>query len=216
MEEFVHKANSGSFKKGYKPWNKGTKGVTGRRNGKGHQGFQPRPVIALNPDGTICKKFPSVKAAQEYFGLRDRHSIILACQQKFFCRGYRLLYEEDYVPWADYHNKRPRSRDIYGRLLNGHHNVGFRKPSAEKMRELSKRSSELSKRMCADPNNLWGKSKGKKPVMVVETGKIYPSIKDCALDLNIPHNQISLAIKRNGTVHGYTIRMIKSSNTEIT
>lgn len=87
MEEFVRKANSGSFKKGNKPWNKGTKGVTGRGMGKGHQGYQPRPVIALNPDGTICKKFPSVKAAQEYFGLRDYHSIIGACQQKFFARA---------------------------------------------------------------------------------------------------------------------------------
>ncbi len=206
MEEIVHKANSGGFKKGLIPWNKGTKGITGRKIGKGHIGFQPRPVLALNPDGTICKKFPSVGEAQKYFGLRDYHSIIQACQQKSFCRGYRLLYEEDYVPWADYHNKRPRSRDIYGRLLKGHHHVGFKKPSPEKMHELSKRSSERSKRMCADPNSKWGKAHGKKPVMVVETGKIYPSIKDCALDLNIPANQISDALKRNGTVHGYTIR----------
>ena len=86
--------------------------------------------------------------------------------------------------------------------------MGFRKPSAEKMRELSKRASERSKRMYADPNNKWGKPHGKKSVMVVETGNSYQSIKDCALDLGIPENQISGAIKRNGTVHGYTIRMI--------
>ena len=75
MEELVRKANRGSFKKGRTAWNKGKKGITGRKCGKGHQGFPPRPVIALNPDGTICKKFQSVKAAQEYFGLSDRHSI---------------------------------------------------------------------------------------------------------------------------------------------
>lgn len=206
MDEFIRKENSGCFKKGRTAWNKGKKGITGRECRKGHQGFPPRPVIALNPDGTICKKFPSVKAAQEFFGLSDRHSIIKACQQKYFCRGYRLLYEEDYVPWADYRNKRSRFRDIYGRLLKGHHNTGFRKPSAEKMQLKSKCASERAKRMYADPNSKWGKPSDMIPVICVETGERFPSIKDCAMKLGIAPNQISAAITRHGSTHGYTFK----------
>ena len=206
MDEFIRKENSGCFKKGRTAWNKGKKGITGRECRKGHQGFPPRPVIALNPDGTICKKFPSVKAAQEFFGLSDRHSIIKACQQKFFCRGYRLLYEEDYVPWADYRNTRSRFRDIYGRLLKGHHNSGFRKPSAEKLERKSKCASKRAKRMYADPNSKWGKPNGMIPVICVETGERFPSIKDCAMKLGIAPNQISAAITRHGSTHGYTFK----------
>ena len=208
MIEFIRKANSGCFKKGRTAWNKGTKGISGRKCRRGHQGFTSRPVVALNPDGAICKKFPSVQAAQEYFGVRDRHSITAACQQKFFCRGYRLLYEEDYIPWADYRNKRPRSRDIYGRLLKGHHNDGFKPMKPECRKKLNEMARNMAKRMSADPDSAFGKGHNPIPITVLNTGKNYPSIKDCALDLNIPANQISLAIKRNGTVHGYKIRKI--------
>ena len=89
----TYEPNSGSFPKGFTPWNKGLKGAGGRKDGavKGKQGYQPKPVVALNADGTIYQRFPSVKAAKEFFGLRDRHTITDACQQKFFCRGHRLL-----------------------------------------------------------------------------------------------------------------------------
>lgn len=208
MEELVRKANRGSFKKGRTAWNKGKKGITGRKCGKGHHGFESRPVIALNPDGAIRNKFPSVKAAQEFFGLSDRHSVIKACQQKFFCRGYRLLYEEDYVPWADYRNRRPRFRDIYGRLLKGHHNSGFKALSPEDRQRKSERTRKQALEMQLDPNSKFGKGGVPVPVECTDNGKNYQSIKDCALDLGIPCNQISMAIRRNGTVHGYTIRKI--------
>ena len=207
-EARTYEPNSGSFSEGFTPWNKGLKGAGGRKDGavKGKQGYQPKPVVALNADGTIYQRFPSVKAAKEFFGLKDRHTITDACQQKFFCRGHRLLYEEDYIYWADYRNTRPRFRDIYGRLLKGHHNTGFRKPSAEKMHEQSKRASELSKRMCADPNNRWGKPNGMIPIICIETGERFPSIKDCAIKLGIAPNQISAAITRRGTTHGYSFK----------
>lgn len=207
-ESRIYEPNAGSFKKGLTPWNKDKKGVGGRKDGavKGKRGYQPKPVVALNADGTIYQRFPSVKAAKEFFGLRDRHSITNACKQRFFCRGYRLMYEEEYIPWADYRNKRPRFRDIYGRLLKGHHNVMFRKPSAEKRREQSKRASELSKRMSADPNNRWGKGNGLIPIICIETSERFPSVKECGKKLGIAPNQISAAITRRGTTHGYSFK----------
>ena len=59
--------NSGSLKKGNTPWNKGRKGESYRGNPseftkKGRQGFCPRPVHCLNPDGSVHARFPSVAA----------------------------------------------------------------------------------------------------------------------------------------------------------
>lgn len=206
-EARTYEPNSGSFSKGFTPWNKGLKGAGGRKDGavKGKQGYQPKPVVALNADGKICRRFPSVAAAKVFFGLRDRHSITEACKQRFFCRGYRLMYEEDYIPWADYRNKRPRFRDIYGRLLKGHCNALFKKPSEEERMRRSERARELSKRLHSDPNSNFGKGSKPIPLICIETGERFPSFKDCSKKLGIPSSQISSAIKRHGTVHGYTL-----------
>lgn len=202
----AYELNRGNFPKGFTPWNKGKQG-TGRKGAavKGKQGYQPKPVVALNADGKIYRRFPSVAAAKVFFGLRDRHSITEACKQRFFCRGYRLMYEEDYIPWADYRNKRPRFRDIYGRLLKGHCNALFKKPSEEERMRRSERARELSKRLHSDPNSNFGKGSKPIPLICIETGERFPSFKDCSEKLGIPSSQISSAIKRHGTVHGYTL-----------
>ena len=48
----------------------------------------------------------------------------------------------------------------------------------------------------------------RKPVICVNTGKEYPSVKAAAIDLGIPKAQISGALSRNGTVHGYKFKTI--------
>lgn len=50
----TYEPNSGSFPKGFTPWNKGLKGVGGRKDGavKGKQGYQPKSVVAL----TKCRR----------------------------------------------------------------------------------------------------------------------------------------------------------------
>lgn len=97
----VYAPNSGQFRRGFTPWNKGT-GKGGRKDAaqKGAVGFQPREVVAINPDGTVYRRFKSVEAAKDFFGLRDRHSITHACKGRFLCRGFRLFYGEDYIPWG--------------------------------------------------------------------------------------------------------------------
>ena len=42
--------------------------------------------------------------------------------------------------------------------------------------------------MCADPNNRWGKPNGMIPIICIETGERFPSIKDCAIKLGIAPN----------------------------
>lgn len=127
--------NSGSLKKGNTPWNKGCKGKSYRGNPseyakKGRQGFCSRPVLCLNPDGSVHARFPSVAAAAKAVGARDRHTITHACQGKFRCRGYKWYYEDEYVPWADYHYNFRHGRDAYGRLVKRQHSARRSEPLA--------------------------------------------------------------------------------------
>lgn len=119
--EHVRTRNAYTIKKGHIPWNKGIKGSGGRSGEKGKHGFQPRAVLWMNYDGTVKHRFESVKEAMAYFEV-CRKSVTAACYGKFLCRGAKLVYEDEYVGWADYSYRPAAGRDIYGRLLKGHHN----------------------------------------------------------------------------------------------
>ena len=206
MEENTQRNGVGQWKKGLTPWNKG-KHTGGRMGTKGVQGYQSRPVVMINYDGSILKRFPSVKATQEYFGRKDRHSVIYACTRGTLCGGYRMMYEEDYVPWADYRYAKPRFYDSRGWLMKGH-NYNFWKmkltpEGREKQRATARRTA---RRLIDDPNNRFGKVNHEKTVVCVDTGEKFPSVTECAAHFRINRSQIGLAIKRNGTCHGYKFK----------
>lgn len=211
MEPRVYSPNSGQFRKGMTPWNKSTKSGGRKDAKKGACGFQPKEVVAINPDGTVYKRFSSVEKAKDFFGLRDRHSITRACQGKCMTRGMRLMYGEDYIPWADYRYPKRRFRDIYGRLLPGHHNVGFKQPSEEKRRLQSERMRRISYKMVHDPDSKWGKPKYK-PVVCIETGEHFPSYLAACAKFGLKSNQISSAISRGGKCHGLTFKKTSEFN----
>ncbi len=193
--------------KGHIPWNKG-KHAGGRRfgNERGRTGFQPRPVLVLGQDGSILRRFPSVKSAAEAFGLKSAHSVSKACQGKFYCRGFRLMYEEEYKPWGDYRNRRSGDRDINGRLVKGHHaNDKMRRKSEETMRKIRSEARTRATAMVNDPGNRFGEGV-KKPVVCVDTGERFDSLKAAAEHFGIPLNQISMAIKRHGRCHGLAFK----------
>lgn len=201
--------NGGSFQKGLTPWNKGRKGKCTRGNPhefakKGHQGFSCRPVLCLNPDGTIHSRFSSVSAAAKAVGARDRHTITHACQGKYRCRGYKWYYEDEYIPWADYHYNVRKGRDAYGRLLKGNTLRVGQQLSPE---GLAKRRASASRRAIQlnnDPNSNFGRHHNAcKPVRDITTDTDYPSIKSAAAATGISSHEISGSITRNGITHGH-------------
>lgn len=202
MQERIYTSNSGAFRKGYTPHNKGKKGKLSRDGEfctKGHKGFLRRPVVVINPDGTVKARYDSVAQCQRAFGVRDRHTVTKAAQGKFKCRGFRIMYEEDWSPLGDYRYKPTQGRDIYGRLTDG--NVAramarFVSPEARQRQRILSR--ELSLRMCKDPNSKWGKPKYK-PVLCLTTGEKFKSVKEAAEHYGMPRHYISGAIHRNGT-----------------
>lgn len=210
----THRTPSGQFAPAHTPWNKGVPN-TGRRHCalKGRCGFQPRPVLLLLPDGTIGARFASVTAAARHLQ-RAQSTITDSCLRGSLCHNRRLIYEEDYVKWADYSYHPHRGRDARGHFLPGRTNIYRLSPEArQRIADISRRRS---KQMVADPSSRWGKPNPDHfiPVLCVETGQSFPSIKDAALAFNIPAYYISQAIARSGTTRHLTFRRITPSSPE--
>lgn len=173
---------------------------------KGKQGFQPSPVMLIKPSGEAIR-LPSVVAAQKFLGLRNRQMISRAIRGRYAKHGYRIMYARDYSPYGDYSFRLNNVRDDEGyatpETLRIYRKMQEERMSDEDRKKRSERSRQQSRKMAADPNSKWGKGTNYRPVFCKTNGKEYPSVKDAAADVGLPPNQISAAIHRNGTVHGY-------------
>ena len=54
-----------------------------------------RPVVAVNPNGTVAGFFGSIKLAAGISKV-DRNSITDSCLRGAICRGLRFYYENDF------------------------------------------------------------------------------------------------------------------------
>lgn len=191
-------------------WARGQGNHGNRRKGKyiekGKKGFLSRPVVIISPNGS-CKHMGSVGEAQVFLGLRNRQQVTRAIRKGYVKHGFRLIYEEDLSPRADYSFKTPELRDDNGRSLPEQLRLYRRRQElymTDKQREeRSRRARECAFRQANDPNNRWGKGGRSIPIYCVTNNKRYNSIKEASIDLCIPYNQIVLAMHRNGTAHGY-------------
>lgn len=209
--------NKGCWSKGTVPANKG-RHVACRPQGfvrKGRKGFAKRPVVVIRPDGSVARRFDGVAECTRWLGVSDRHSVTHACQGKHRCRGFLLMYEEDWSPTGHYTFRPTRGRDIDGRLLPGHGLSSYyaEHRSAETRAAMAERARAQSKAMAADPASRWGKPWLRtKPVRCVTTGETFGSVKAAAARHGIPHHYISSAIRRGGTTHGLKfVRHIEST-----
>lgn len=209
--ERTYTRNASSFRKGMTPHNKGanTTSRVGEFIQKGHQGFKRRPVVAIAPDGTVERRFDGVEQCRMWLGLRDRHSVTRACKGLGKCRGYVLMYEEDWSRFGDYHYRPTPGRDIRGRLQKGHGlSAMFYRRQSEETRETARtRHRETSRRLAHDRASRWGKGAPRKRVRCATTGERFDSIKEASLRCGVPANQISLAIRRRGAAHGLKFTM---------
>lgn len=175
--------------------------ITRNNAKKGHQGFMKHPVIEINQDGTIRHRFNSIGECARILGIKQRHSISDNIKNGWLCGGHKLMYEEDYIKWADYSWKPRKGRDIHGRFINGHklRHVYKHKPISNAERE---RRVRLARELIDDPNCKFGKIKVNKPIKCVTTGKVFESVKDAGEYYNIPSKYISASVSRGGTTMG--------------
>lgn len=163
--------------------------------------WDKRPVVAIRPDGTIFGRFPSIAAAARQLGRRS-NAVSLACNgHRRLCRGLKLMFADDYVPWADYHFRPYRNRDTDGKFLPGC--SAPHRPTEAQRRRLSERA----KARWADRTDRFGLAQKARPVICVETGERFPTMEAAAMRFGIPKgSQISKAIKKGHKCYGLTFR----------
>lgn len=169
-----------------------------------HRGVKPKPVVIIRPDGEKIRTYPSINSCARAIGV-SRQNMSEDCKSGYLCRGYKIMFEDDWSPLGDYSYKPKKGRDIYGRLQKGHKLFAlyYGMQTKEAREKLRKARSELSKKRCADPNSRWGGGKRNlKKVWCSTTGQHFESIKEAAECHHITRGYLSYAIHKGKITKG--------------
>lgn len=167
-----------------------------------------RPVVAVNPNGTVAGFFGSIKLAASISKV-DRNSITDSCLRGAICRGLRFYYEKDFR--KIYEEQRlddlkftrdPNIDMATGRFVKGNKaNKGFNGWPIERQEEHRRLSRERCFRLINDPESNFGphirfsKPLGKK-VICLETKEVFLSAAECARKMNLNVEGLYSSIKR--------------------
>lgn len=175
--------------------------------GQKHPGKQ-HPVVAVYPDGSMMGWFEFIKDVAAIYGGFDRHGISRACKghNGGIYKGIRWCYKEEYDRlWSQ-----GRTHELAYTLTKyqhpgrqASHPPGQLTPEGRATK--SRKASEVSRRMAADPNSRWGKPKPK-PIYCITNGITYEGRKQAAQALGLKPHQISAALTRGGKCHGYAFK----------
>lgn len=184
--------------------------------GNKHPG-KKRPVVAVNPDGSIAGYFECIKDAVEKYGM-DRHSITDSCRLGTICRGLRWWYEEEFreiylrgeTDKLKYTLDPNRDRLTY-HFKKGHKaGNGWDKCSEAKKKRRREIARKRALQMIQEGHKNFGKPKMEKPVRCITTGKEYDSLKTCSADTGIASNQIGRAARLGVVTHKKRFEFIGS------
>lgn len=184
--------------------------------GNKHPG-KKRPVVAVNPDGSIAGYFECIKDAVEKYGM-DRHSITDSCRLGTICRGLRWWYEEEFreiylrgeTDKLKYTLDPNRDRLTY-HFKKGHKaGNGWDKCSEAKKKRRREIARKRALQMIQEGHKNFGKPKMEKPVRCITTGKEYDSLKTCSADTGIASNQIGRAARLGVATHKKRFEFIGS------
>lgn len=170
-----------------------------------------KDIVAVDADGSMCGYFERIVDAARKYNL-TAGKISDACKTGHLYYGLKWMYNDDYHKlWLEGRtHELAYKRTKYTQPMKK--GTSTFKPMSEWSEESRQKRKEQYRqtayRLVHDPNCRFGKVIVRKPVLCVTTGKEYPSIKAAAVDLGIPKNQISGALSRNGTVHGYKFKTI--------
>lgn len=184
--------------------------------GNKHPG-KKRPVVAVNPDGSIAGYFECIKDAVEKYGM-DRHSITDSCRLGTICRGLRWWYEEEFreiylrgeTDKLKYTLDPNRDRLTY-HFKKGHKaGNGWDKCSEAKKKRRREIARKRALQMIQEGKKNFAKPRMEKPVRCITTGKEYDSLKTCSADTGIASNQIGRAARLGVVTHKKRFEFIGS------
>lgn len=139
-----------------------------------------QPVVAVYPDGKLAGMFDSIKIAVDKYGF-SRDGITRCCRgRQRLCGGFNWFYEEDYKPLYFSNDTEAlktipsETRNADGTFKKGHNNMKGRKrrmtPEYMENRRENMRRQHAMGLLKRDPSRQW------KPVIEIETGRVFPSI----------------------------------------
>lgn len=173
-----------------------------------------RPVVAVNPNGTVAGFFGSIKLAASISKV-DRNSITDSCLRGAICRGLRFYYEKDFRKiyeeqrLDDLKFTRNPNIDINtGRFVKGNKaSKGFNNWSKERQKKQRKLSREKCLRLINDPDSNFAPNiKSSKPlgkkVICLETKEVFLSAAECARKMNLNVDGLYSSIRRMNKYNG--------------
>lgn len=173
-----------------------------------------RPVVAVNPNGTVAGFFGSIKLAASISKV-DRNSITDSCLRGAICRDLRFYYEKDFRKiyeeqrLDDLKFTRNPNIDINtGRFVKGNKaSKGFNNWSKERQKKQRKLSREKCLRLINDPDSNFGPNiKSSKPlgkkVICLETKEVFLSAAECARKMNLNVDGLYSSIRRMNKYNG--------------
>lgn len=171
-------------------------------------------VVAVNPDGSVFEVFEFIRDAVAKYGM-DRHSITNSCKRGTLCHGKKWFYEEDFR--QIYMNCEieklkfeldPNLDPVTKHFVKGHKlGNGHDKLTEEQKQRKVSRTRETCARRARDGGYKESNKKCWKPVVCLNDGREFPSVRHASEYYGIPPNHISGAIHRVGTVRGLKIRL---------
>lgn len=150
------------------------------KNNKHDYPGQRQPVVAVWPSGKVAGFFDSITLAVEKYGF-SRDGITNCCRgRQRLCGGLNWFYEKDYK--AIYFSqdtealKTPASetRNDNGTFKKGHHNMKGRKRKMTPEFRENRRLNMLRQHAMGVLKHKPGQNY--KPVVEVETGRVFPSV----------------------------------------
>lgn len=173
-----------------------------------------RKVVAVNPDGTVAEVFEYIKDAVAKYGM-DRHSITNSCRRGCICHGWKWFYEEDFSRIymnCEYEKLRftldPNRDPVTYHFRKGHKaGSGYARLTEEQKQKKAAATRAAMKRRKESGGYLESAKKIWKPVICLNDGREFPSIKHASEYYGIPRNEISAAIHRVGAARGLRIRL---------
>jgi len=164
-----------------------------------------KAIVAVGNDGAMAGYFEKIMDAVRKYGF-TAGKLGEAIKTGKVYYGFKWMLDDDYKKlWLEGKtHELAFERTKYNRPMTKG-TTPF-KPMAEwsdeSKRKYRESQSRKAKRLWHDPNCKFGKCVVKKPIVCVNTGVEYPSIKQAARELGIQSHQITGAISRHGTVHG--------------
>lgn len=159
-----------------------------------------QPVVAVWPSGKVAGFFDSIKAAVDKYGF-SRDGITECCRgRQRLCGGLNWFYEKDYK--AIYFSgdtealKTPEdeTRNADGTFKRGHHNYKGRKRKMTPEFRENRRANMLRQHALGVLKRK--PELGCKPVVEIETGRVFTSIGHAANETGYTYGGMRLLIKQ--------------------